>query len=182
MTRGEAKGGRARQRARRKARGSSRSVARASANDEAMMTRAITLARRAGEAGEVPVGAILYHTATGEVLGEGVNTRERDRDPLGHAEVAAIRAACERAGDWRLTDCTLVVTLEPCAMCAGLIVNARVGRVVFGANDPKAGAVRTLHRLADDPRLNHRAEVVGGVLEGECAALMREFFRRVRSR
>lgn len=150
--------------------------------DHTMMRRAIRLAQAAGLLGEVPIGALVYRTDTGQVLAEAANRRERDRDPAGHAEFEAIRRACRRTGDWRLNDCTLVVTLEPCSMCAGLMVNARVGRVVYGAADPKAGAVRTLHRLLEDPRLNHRAEVVQGVLEEHCGRMLTDFFRSLRSR
>jgi tRNA(adenine34) deaminase len=146
-----------------------------------MMRRALDLARRAAAIGEVPVGAVVYETATGRVLGEGFNRREADRDPAAHAEMSAIREACRAIGDWRLNHCTLAVTLEPCPMCAGLIVNARLGRLVYGADDPKAGAIRTLYTLATDPRLNHRAEVIAGVLAGECAALLRDFFRTLRA-
>lgn len=150
--------------------------------DRRMMARALDLAREAGEAGETPVGAVVYETASGRVLGEGANTREAARDPAGHAEFTAIREACRAIGDWRLNHCTLVVTLEPCPMCAGLIVQARVGRVVFGAIDPKAGACRSLYRLADDPRLNHRAEIIAGVEAEASGALLRDFFRRLRAR
>ena len=151
-----------------------------SETDVAMMRRALDLARAAGEAGEVPIGAVVYRTATGEVLGEGANAREGANDPAGHAELIAIRHACARAGDWRLNDCTLAVTLEPCPRCAGLIVNARLGRVVLGAMDPKAGAVGSLYRIADDPRLNHRARIVAGVLGDECGHMLASFFRRLR--
>src|SRR5438046_436826 len=112
-------------------------------HDEPMMRRALELARQAAAIGEVPVGAVLYETATGRVLGEGYNRREIDHDPAAHAELFAVRAAAAALGDWRLNACTLVVTLEPCAMCAGLIVNARVGRLVYGARDPKAGATES---------------------------------------
>lgn len=150
--------------------------------DLVMMRRALDLARLAGKDGEVPVGAVVYETRTGELIAEAANTREARRDPLGHAEVTAIRAACETLGDWRLNDCTLVVTLEPCPMCAGLIVNARVGRVVFGARDPKMGACVSLLRLATDPRLNHRAELVGDVYAERAGALLTGFFRARRGR
>lgn len=150
--------------------------------DLAMMRRAIALAQAAAALGEVPIGAVVYRTGTGELLAEAGNRRERDRDPAGHAEFEAIRRACRTIGDWRLNDCTLVVTLEPCSMCAGLIVNARIGRVVYGAPDPKAGAVRTLHQLLEDPRLNHRAEVVPGVLEEPCGQMLTDFFRSLRRR
>ncbi|RMH13608.1 MAG: nucleoside deaminase [Planctomycetota bacterium] len=149
--------------------------------DIQMMTRALAFANRAASLGEVPVGAVVYHTNSGEILAEASNRRERDRDPAGHAEFEAIRRACRALGDWRLNDYSLAVTLEPCAMCAGLIVNARVGRVVFGTADPKAGAVRTLYRLLEDTRLNHQAEVVVGVLDRECANLLTAFFRKIRA-
>jgi tRNA(adenine34) deaminase len=145
-----------------------------------MMTRALDLARQAAAIGEVPVGAVVCETAGGRIVGEGFNRREADHDPAAHAELIAIRAAAAARGDWRLNDCTLVVTLEPCAMCAGLIVNARMGRLVYGAADPKAGAVDTLYRLTADPRLNHRVEPIGGVRAEECGALLREFFRGLR--
>lgn len=147
-----------------------------------MMSRALSLARQAASMGEVPVGAIVYRTASGEVLGEGFNRREVDKDPSAHAEFLAIQAACKAFGDWRLNDCTLAVTLEPCAMCAGLLVNARVGRLVYGTSDPKAGAVRTLFQIADDTRLNHRAVIVGGVMAEECGTILREFFRSLRAK
>ncbi len=149
--------------------------------DEAMMRRALRLAEQAAEQGEVPVGAVVYETETGTVLAEAANRRETDRDPSAHAEFIAIRAACAAIGDWRLNHCSLAVTLEPCPMCAGLIVNARLGRVIYGADDPKAGAVRTLYEILTDDRLNHRAEVIGGVGADESAGLLRAFFRRLRS-
>lgn len=150
--------------------------------DQTMMRRALDLAGEAAAQREVPVGAILYRTATGEILGSGANRRENDRLPHAHAEFTAIVHACEKTGDWRLNDCTLVVTLEPCPMCAGLIVNSRVGRVVFAATDPKAGAVTTLMNLLSDPRLNHRpTQIVQGLMADEAAALLREFFRQLRS-
>lgn len=148
--------------------------------DTAMMRRALELAREAASADEVPVGAVVWETATGRILGEGRNRREADRDPSAHAEHLAILAACRLVGDWRLNHCSLAVTLEPCPMCAGLIVNARVGRVVYGASDPKAGACRTLYTITEDARLNHRAEVVPGVLGEEAADLLRAFFRQRR--
>ncbi|MCC5822885.1 MAG: nucleoside deaminase [Phycisphaerales bacterium] len=150
--------------------------------DLAMMARAIGLARAAAEQGEVPIGAVVYETDTGRVLGEGANTRERLRDPCGHAELIAIRAAAEALGDWRLNDCSLAVTLEPCPMCAGAIVNARLGRVLYGADDPKAGAVRSLFNLLGDERLNHRCVVIPGVEQAACAAMLTGFFRLLRER
>lgn len=154
----------------------------ATERDVAMMRRALELAREGATRGEAPVGAVVYETASGRVLGEAHNVREESADPAGHAELLAVRAAAEKTGDWRLNHCTLVVTLEPCAMCAGLIVNARVGRLVFGARDPKAGAVVSLFRLCDDPRLNHRLRPVEGVLGEECGEVLREFFRGKRGR
>ena len=145
--------------------------------DVAMMRRALDLARQAADAGEAPIGAVVYDTATGAILGEGRNTREEDDDPAGHAELHAIQAAARAVGDWRLPHCTLVVTLEPCPMCAGLIVNARIGRLVYAADDPKAGAVRSLFTLTQDPRLNHRVTPIPGVLAEESAELLRAFFR-----
>jgi tRNA(adenine34) deaminase len=149
--------------------------------DTAMMRRALQLARAAGAMGEVPVGALVYETATGSVLAEAHNRREIDADPSAHAEHIAIVQACKARADWRLVDCTLVVTLEPCPMCAGLIVNARLGRLVYGAPDPKAGAVDTLYTLTRDQRLNHRVEPIAGVCADEAAALLNDFFRRLRA-
>lgn len=149
--------------------------------DRAMMRRALDLARRAMAMGEVPVGAVVYETATGRALGEGFNRRETDKDPAAHAEFIAVGAACRAVGDWRLNHCSLAVTLEPCPMCAGLIVNARVGRLVYGAPDPKAGAVDTLYRLTRDARLNHRVEPIAGVRGEESAALLRAFFAGLRT-
>ncbi len=148
--------------------------------DITIMRRALDLARAAAAAGEVPVGAVVYETATGHILGEGANRRETDHDLLAHAELIAIRSAALALGDWRLTDCTLIVTLEPCPMCAGAIVNARLGRLVFGASDPKAGACGSLMRLTEDVRLNHRLLPVSGVLADESGALLRAFFARLR--
>ncbi|MEL6499394.1 MAG: nucleoside deaminase [Planctomycetota bacterium] len=152
------------------------------ANDDTMMVRALDLAREAATMNEVPVGAVVWETATGTVLGEGFNRREVDNDPSAHAEYLAIQAACKAVGDWRLNHCSLAVTLEPCPMCAGLIVNARVGRVVYGADDPKAGACRSLFELTTDARLNHRVDLVAGVRAEESAELLRAFFRARRER
>jgi tRNA(Arg) A34 adenosine deaminase TadA len=148
--------------------------------DARMMRRALALARRARSLGEVPVGAVVYRLETGEIIASGYNRREKDQDPGAHAECLAMRAAAHALGDWRLSGCGIAVTLEPCPMCAGMIVNARVSRVVYGASDPKAGAVRSLWHLADDARLNHRAIVVPGVLANVCATMLSRFFENVR--
>jgi len=146
----------------------------ATATDTLMMRRAIAVAEAAADAGEVPVGAVVYRGD--EVLAEAGNRREATADPTGHAEILALRAAAAVLGTWRLDGCSLAVTLEPCPMCAGAAVNARLGRLVYGADDPKAGACRTLYSIPADTRLNHRVEVVGGVLAGPCAELLRDFF------
>lgn len=143
------------------------------------MREALALAETARADDDVPVGALVLDPA-GEVIGRGRNTRERDGDPTGHAEVVAIRAAALARGEWRLEGCTLVVTLEPCTMCAGAIVAARLERLVFGAFDDKAGAVGSLWDVVRDRRLNHRPEVTTGVLAEESATLLREFFGRRR--
>jgi tRNA(adenine34) deaminase len=137
--------------------------------------------REAGEAArrdEVPVGAVVVHG--GRIIGRGFNQREMLKDPTAHAEMIAITQAAAALEGWRLEGATLYVTLEPCLMCAGAIVNARIPRVVFGAPDPKAGACGSLYQVGLDPRLNHRFEVTGGVLAAECAALLQEFFARKR--
>ena len=141
----------------------------------AWMRQALDAAARAPETGDVPVGAVVVD-AGGEVVGRGWNAREAAADPTAHAEVLALRDAARQLGEWRLTGCTLVVTLEPCTMCAGALVLARVSRLVFGAYDPKAGAVGSLWDVVRDRRLNHRPEVVGGVLADECAAVLRTWF------
>ena len=144
------------------------------------MRRALELAAGAPATGDVPIGAVVLD-GDGVVVGEGANVRERDGDPTGHAELVALRAAAERLGEWRLTGCTLVVTLEPCTMCAGATVLARVDRLVFGAYDVKAGAVGSLWDVVRDRRLNHRPEVLGGVLAEESTALLDAFFAAQRA-
>ena len=148
--------------------------------DAHMMQRALALAAEAAAAGEVPVGAVVVDEA-GVIVGEGRNTREHEQDPLGHAELVAIAAAARRLGRWRLSGCTLYVTLEPCFMCAGALVNARVDRLVFGAIDPKAGAVGSLADVCRDARLNHRLSVDSGVLADACGAMLKSFFRARRA-
>ncbi|KIG13627.1 tRNA-specific adenosine-34 deaminase [Enhygromyxa salina] len=150
------------------------------AADLGYMRLALELAAEAGERGDVPVGAVVVRD--GRILGVGFNNREQDHDPTGHAEVVAMREACRQAQRWRLDGASLYVTLEPCPMCAGTVVNTRITRLVYGAHDPKAGAVRSLYQLCEDPRLNHRVQVIGGVLGDECAALLKGFFRAARAR
>ncbi|WP_028706324.1 nucleoside deaminase [Propionibacterium acidifaciens] len=139
------------------------------------MSEALAAARDAGAAGDVPVGAVVLGR-DGAVLATAGNRRERDADPTAHAEVLALRAAARALGRWRLDDCTLVVTLEPCTMCAGALVAARVGTLVFGAFDPRAGAVASLFDVVRDPRLNHRPQVVSGIMVGPCSAVLDGFF------
>ena len=139
------------------------------------MAAALAEAALAPAHGDVPIGAVVLDPS-GTELSRAHNERELTGDPTAHAEVLALRRAADRLGSWRLEDCTLVVTLEPCTMCAGALVLARVRRLVFGAYDPKAGAVASLWDVVRDPRLNHRPEVVGGVAAEECGAVLREFF------
>ncbi|MXW16128.1 MAG: nucleoside deaminase [Gemmatimonadetes bacterium] len=139
------------------------------------MARALELARAGALRGEVPVGAVVV--LDGVLLAESHNRTVERCDPTAHAELLAIRAAARQLGDWRLTRCTLYVTLEPCAQCAGAIVLARIARLVFGADDPKAGMAGSLGNLVQDPRLNHRVELLGGVLADESSRLLRNFFR-----
>ena len=144
------------------------------------MDAALAEARAAIDHDDVPVGAVVVHLPTGEIVARAHNTRERDGDPTAHAEILALRAAATAARTWRLDDHALVVTLEPCPMCAGAAWAARVTRIVFGAADPKAGAAGTLYNFAADPRLNHEVAVTRGVRAGECAALLTDFFARRR--
>ncbi len=139
------------------------------------MRRALELAAQAAEQGEVPVGALIVRD--GAVIAEGANRPIAAHDPTAHAEIVALRAAANSLGNYRLPGTTLYVTLEPCAMCAAAIIHARVSRLVFGAGDPKAGAVHSVYDLIANPRLNHAVEWTGGVLEAECAELLRSFFR-----
>jgi len=148
--------------------------------DEEWMKAALGEARIAQAHGEVPVGAVIVHQD--RVIGRGHNERESTQDPTAHAEMIAIREAAHTLGSWRLLDTVLYVTLEPCPMCAGALVNARVPRVVWGCNDPKAGATQTLSTIGSDPRLNHRFECVPGVLAEECSALLSGFFAAIRAK
>ena len=143
--------------------------------DLAMMERAIALAAQAAQMGEVPVGAVVYRGD--QIIAEAANNREATRDPVGHAELLAMSKAGRKLGDWRLTDCSLAVTLEPCPMCAGAMINARIGRVIYGTDDPKAGACKTIFRIPTDRRLNHRVTVIGGVMAERCKKQLQDFFR-----
>lgn len=148
-------------------------------SSEDWMRLALAEAAAAQAKGEVPVGAVVV--LDGAAVGRGHNRTLQDRDPSAHAEIVALRDAARRLGNHRLTGCHLYVTVEPCAMCAGAVVQARIARVVYGCDDPKAGAVRTLYQIADDPRLNHRAEIVGGVLASECGQILQQFFQERRN-
>jgi len=154
---------------------SSGSPAPAPSGDEEFVRRALLLAARAGSLGEVPIGAMVLDEQGAE-LAAAHNMRETAADPTAHAEILALRAAARRRGEWRLAGCMLVVTVEPCTMCAGAAVAARIGRIVFGAWEPKTGAVGSLWDVVRDRRLTHRPDVCGGVLETECAALLKDFF------
>jgi tRNA(adenine34) deaminase len=146
-----------------------------------LMQLALDQARVALHHDEVPIGAVVYHVSTDRVLGQAHNRRILDRDPTAHAEILAIRQAAQAMGDWRLEETILAVTLEPCPMCAGAIVNARIPRLIYGCADPKAGAVQTLYQLCTDPRLNHRVQVESGLRAGECSTLLTEFFAAKRA-
>lgn len=147
---------------------------------EYWMQKALQQARMAEHLGEVPIGAVVVFD--GKLIGAGYNRREIDQNPLGHAELAAIRQASQYLGGWRLAGCALYVTLEPCPMCAGAIVQARIGRVCFGAFDPKSGYAGSLHNTLRDQRLNHQVEITSGVCQAECSRLLQSFFRRLRSK
>lgn len=148
--------------------------------DLIMMQRALAQAKRAAELGEAPIGAVIFRGD--QVLAEAHNRREIDQDPTAHAEMIVLREAAAKLGSWRLIDCAIAVTLEPCSMCAGALVNARITRLIYGAADPKMGCVHTLHQLCTESRFNHRLEVAGGVLADDCAAVLTDFFRQLRQR
>lgn len=149
------------------------------AHDEAFMARALREAAKASARGEVPVGAVMVHE--GRVVARGYNKRELAKDPAAHAELIAIRSAAKKLGRWRLSGTTLYVTLEPCLMCMGAIILARIPHLVFGTFDPKAGACGSVYDVAADNRLNHRVAVTAGVLEDECRAALKDFFRELRA-
>jgi tRNA(adenine34) deaminase len=147
---------------------------------ESVMREALSLAEHAATQGDIPVGAVVLDES-GQIIGRGQNTREQDGDPMGHAEIVALRDAAANRGGWRLDDCTLVVTLEPCTMCAGAIVQSRIAHLVFGAFDAKAGAVGSLWDVVRDRRLPHRPQVTSGILSDECAQVLSDFFQAQRS-
>lgn len=144
---------------------------------EKFMSAALELAREAGEAGEIPVGCVIVRA--GKIIARGRNRREEGKNALAHAEIEAIAEACSALGDWRLADCTLYVTLEPCPMCAGAVINARVGELVYGAREENTGSCGSVINLFEE-NYGHKPKIYGGVLSGECAALLREFFEKVR--
>lgn len=144
------------------------------------MKQALQLAYKAAELKEVPVGAIVVDPS-GQVLGHGFNQREQRQSALRHAELLAIEEANQKRGSWRLEDCTLYVTLEPCPMCAGAIWASRISHVVYGAKDPKSGYCESLHQLGQDPKLNHRFETISGILEEECSLVLKAFFKKLRA-
>lgn len=148
-------------------------------SDEIWMRRALSLAQSASEIDEVPVGAIIVRND--QLISEGFNQREKKSSVLSHAELEAIQLANQKLTSWRLTSCTLYITLEPCIMCAGAIYQSRIERVVFGAVDPKAGAMGSLYNIQNDDRLNHRFQVTRGVLSDECGQILKEFFRKKRT-
>jgi tRNA(adenine34) deaminase len=143
--------------------------------DIAMMRLALSQARQAAEVGEVPIGAVVYRGR--EVLAKAHNLRESLADPTAHAEILALKQAAAKVGTWRLDGCAIAVTLEPCPMCAGALVNSRIGRLIYGTPDPKMGCVDTLYQLCTDTRFNHRLDVEAGVLQDECVAVLQDFFR-----
>ena len=149
--------------------------------DNEYMKIALELAVQAAEIDEVPVGAIVVKKSTGEIVGRGFNRRETDKNPLAHAEIAAIKEASETLGGWRLIDCEMFVTLEPCPMCCGAIINSRIERVIFGANDYKSGAAESVINMFELP-YNHKPEIVSGVMKDECSAVLSEFFAKLRQK
>lgn len=145
------------------------------------MSRALELAREAFDEGEVPVGAVVVKKTTGEIVGEGRNMREKAKNALAHAEIMAIDEACRTLGGWRLPECDIYVTLEPCPMCCGAIINSRIDNVIFGAYDVKSGSAVSVQKMFELP-YNYRPEVTGGVMEEECSAILSEFFRQLREK
>ncbi len=150
-------------------------------NDNEYMNAALELAQKAYMLGEVPVGAVVVKKSTGEIVGKGYNRRETDKDPLAHAEISAIKQASETLGGWRLIDCDIYVTLEPCPMCCGAIINSRIERVVFGAFDKKSGSAESVVNMFELP-FNHKPEIVSGVEEKKCAKILKDFFAELREK
>ncbi len=150
-------------------------------NDNEYMNAALELAQKAYTLGEVPVGAVVVKKSTGEIVGKGYNRRETDKDPLAHAEISAIKQASETLGGWRLIDCDIYVTLEPCPMCCGAIINSRIERVVFGAFDKKSGSAESVVNMFELP-FNHKPEIVSGVEEKKCAKILKDFFAELRKK
>ncbi|MCL2571754.1 MAG: tRNA adenosine(34) deaminase TadA [Defluviitaleaceae bacterium] len=146
--------------------------------DKYFMGEALKEARRAYDLGEVPIGCVI--TKDGEIIARGANERATKKNALHHAEITAINQACEAIGDWRLEDCRIYVTIEPCPMCAGAIIQARIPVVIYGAKNPKAGCAGSILNILEEPKFNHQAQVITGVCEDECASIMREFFQRFR--
>ena len=150
-------------------------------DDFALMEQALLLAQEAADDGEIPVGALVVDRSTGEILGRGRNRREKDHSPTAHAEILAMEEAAAKRGSWRLSGCSLYVTMEPCPMCSGAVINARIDRVIFGAYDPKAGAVCSVEEMFSLP-YNHKPKVTAGLLEERCAALLQAFFTKIRDK
>ena len=148
------------------------------AHDEIFMAEALKEARKAYDMGEVPIGCVITHS--GEIIARGANQRATGANALYHAEILTINTACKHIGDWRLEGCRIYVTIEPCPMCAGAIIQARIPTVVYGAKNPKAGSAGSIINILEEPRFNHQAQVISGVLEAECGDIMREFFTRFR--
>ena len=148
--------------------------------DEKFMAMALKLAEKAQTKGEVPIGALIVDKQ-GKIIAKATNLRETKQTTLGHAELVAIHRACQKLQSWRLIDCTLYVTLEPCFMCAGALVQSRIGRVVYGTDDPKGGALKSLANLGNDSRLNHKFEITSGVLQTECSKILKMFFKKKRT-
>ena len=153
-------------------------AARIKAEDEKYMKEAIKQAKKAAKIGDVPIGCVIVHD--GKVIARGYNKRNKDKTVLAHAELLAMKKACKKLGDWRLEDCTMYITLEPCQMCAGAIVQARIPRVVIGCRNPKAGCAGSILNLLNVPAFNHQVELTEGILEEECSTLLKEFFRKLR--
>ena len=147
--------------------------------DEKFMRKALVLAEKARQIGEVPIGALIVDK-NGKIIAKATNLREKINSTLGHAELVAVHRACKKLNSWRLIDCTLYVTLEPCFMCSGALVQARIGRVVYGTADPKGGALESLANLAEHPKLNHKFKVTSGVLREECSQILKDFFKKKR--